>query len=107
MSSENFHTEALAEEGPGEIDKNANVCSSDQNQGQVPTSDSTLTLARDTVLQQAAASTLLQLHNRETPHVAYSDSETLSNNTSRFGTGRSNGVDTCTHKQTCRTPWRV
>ena len=94
MSSENFHTEALAEEGPGEIDKNANVCSSDQNQGQVPTSDSTSTLARDTVLQQAAASTLLQLHNRETPHVAYSDSETLSNNTSRFCTGRSNGVDT-------------
>ena len=92
MSSENFHTEALAEDGPGEIDKNTNVCSSDQNQGQVPTGDSTLMLARDTVLQQAAASTLLQLHNRETP--AYSHSETLSNNTSRFGTGRSNGVDT-------------
>ena len=94
MSSENFHTEALAEEGPGEIDKKANVCSSDQNQGQVPTGDSTLTLARDTVLQQAAASTLLQLHNRETPQVAYSDSETLRNNTSRFGSRRSNEVDT-------------
>ena len=67
MSSENFHTEALAEDGPGEIDKNANVCSSDQNHGQVPTSDSTLTLARDTVLQQAAASTLLELRSREMP----------------------------------------
>ena len=96
MSSENFHTEALVEEGTGEIDNNANVCSSDQNQRQVPTSDTQLTLARDTVLQQAAASTLLQLHNREIPHVAYSDSETLSNNTSRFGTGRSNEVDTNT-----------
>ena len=94
LSSENFHTEALAEEGPGETDKNANICSSDQNQRQFPTSDTQLTLARDTVLQQAAASILLQLHNRETPHVAHSDSETFSNNTSRFGTGRSNGVDT-------------
>ena len=78
------------------INKNTSMCSSDQNQRQVPTSDNQLTSARDTVLQQAAASTLLQLHNRETPQVAYSDSETPTNNTSRFGTRRSNEVDTNT-----------
>ena len=51
MNSENCHTEAMAEERLGEGDKTDSMFSSEQNQGRVPTSDSPLTSAKDTVLQ--------------------------------------------------------
>ena len=50
MSSENCHTETMAEEGIGEGDKTDNIFSSEQHQGRVPTSDGPITSARDSVL---------------------------------------------------------
>ena len=91
MSSENLQAEAN-EEGLGEGDNNKYGFYSDPNQGQAPT-NGPLTLARDSVLQQAAATTLLQLHDREIPNIASGDNENHTNSTSRFGTGRLNGVD--------------
>ena len=91
MSSENLQAEAN-EEGLGEGDNNEYGYYSDPNQGQVP-NNGPLTLARDSALQQAAASTLLQLHDREIPNIASGDNENHTNSTSRFGTGRLNGVD--------------
>ena len=91
MSSKNLQAEAN-EEGLGEGDNNEYGYYSDPNQGQVPNNDP-LTLARDSALQQAAASTLLQLHDREIPNIASGDSENHTNNTLRFGTGRLTGVN--------------
>ena len=91
MSSENLQAEAN-EEGLREGDNNEYGYYSDPNQGQVP-NNGPLTLARDSALQQAAASTLLQLHDGEIPNIASGDNENHTNNTSRFGTGRPNGVN--------------
>ena len=84
----------MAEKGLGKGDKTDNMFSSEQNQGLVPTSDGPLTSERDTVLQQAAASTLLQLHDRDLPNIACGDNENLTNDTPHFGTRRLNGVNT-------------
>ena len=91
MSSENLQAEAN-EEGLGEGDNNEYGYYSDPNQGQVP-NNGPLTLARDSALQQAAASTLLQLHDREIPNIASGNNGNHTNNTSCFGTGRLNGVN--------------
>ena len=83
MSSKNLQAEAN-KEGLGEGDNNEYGYYSDPNQGQVP-NDGPLTLARDSALQQAAASTLLQLHDREIANIASGDNENHTNSTSRFG----------------------
>ena len=91
MSSENLQAEAN-EEGLGEGDNNEYGYYSDPNQGQVP-NNGPLTIARDSALQQAAASTLLQLHDREIPNIASGDNENHTNNTSRCGTRRLYGIN--------------
>ena len=91
MRSNNLRAEAN-EEGLGEGDNYEYGYYSDPNQGQVPT-NGPLTLAKDSALPQAAASTLLQLHDRYIPNIASRDNENHANSTSRFCTGRLNGVD--------------
>ena len=46
------------------------------------------------MLQQAAASTLLQLHDTDLPNAACGDNENLTNDTPHFGTRRLNAVNT-------------
>ena len=64
MSSENLQAEAMTEGGQGNGDNHENDFSSDPNQGQAPTTGPTR-LSREEIMQQAAASTLLQLRTRD------------------------------------------
>ena len=74
MSSENLQAEAMTEGGQGNGDSHETDFSSEQNQGQAPTTGPTR-LSREAIMQQAAASTLLQLHTRDTNNTASGDQD--------------------------------
>ena len=64
MSSENCQAETMAEGDQGNGDNHKNNFSSDPNQGQAPTTGP-IRSSRETILQQTAASTILQLFTRD------------------------------------------
>ena len=74
MSSENLQAEAITEGGHGNGDNHENDFSSDPNQGQAPTTGP-MRLSREALMQQAAASTLLQLHTRDINNTASGDQD--------------------------------
>ena len=83
MSSENLQTEAMTEGGQGNGDSHETDLSSDPNQGQAPTTGP-MSLSREAIMQQAAASTLLQLHNRDINNTASSDQDDQTYSNSRL-----------------------
>ena len=72
MSSENLQAEAMTEGGQGNGDSHETDFSSEQNQGQAPTTGP-MRLSMEAIMQQAAASTLLQLHTRDINNTASGD----------------------------------
>ena len=74
MSSENLQAEAMTEGDQGNGDSHETDFSSDPNQGQAPTTGP-MRSSREAIMQQAAASILLQLHTRDTNNTASGDQD--------------------------------